>query len=248
MDARISRRRAEVRAQRRRARLLRTVLVLLAAAAVAGAVALERSPALAVATLDVVGLERLSAAEVLLATGVEVGDPILRVRTGRVAAAVAELPLVRTAEVSRAGPTSLRIAVEERRPVLMVAGAGRAVLVDRDGVVVLDGPAPGLPVIELRSRPPAVGRAVVDDVALANAHRVWVGLSGPLRARVVRLVAPDPDRLELVMDSGVRVRFGRAEDLAAKVRALGVVLADTAGSEVTVIDVRVPDLPTVRTD
>lgn len=248
MDARISARRAEVRASRRRARLRRTLVVLLLVAIAVGGVLLERSRHLAVAGIEVVGLERLTRQEVISAADVAPGAPILRVRTGRAAASVAALPLVRRAEVDRAGPTTLRIAVEERRPVLVAAGRGRSVLLDRDGVVVADGGEDGLPVVELVVRPPDVGRAVVDDAALANAHRAWVGLSGPLRADVVRLVAPDPERLELVLSSGVRVRFGRAEDLAAKVRALGAVLADTAGSGVTVIDVRVPAVPTVRTD
>lgn len=248
MDARISARRAEVRASRRRARLRRTLLVLLGAAVLVGAVLLERSTVLAVDRIDVVGVERLTRSEVLAAADVPPGTPILRVRTGRVAAAVAALPLVRAAEVDRTGPTSLRIALEERRPVLVATGRGRSVLLDRDGVVVAPGEAAGLPTIVLAVAPPDVGRSVVDDGALANAHRAWVGLSGPLRARLVRLTAPDAERLELVLDSGIRVRFGRAEDLAAKVRALGAVLADTAGSGVTVIDVRVPAVPTVRTD
>ena len=248
MDARISRRRAEVRAARRWARLRRTLLGLLLLALIAGAVMLERSERLAVARIDVVGLERLTRDAVVEATGIVPGDPILRIRTGRAAAAVRELPLVRTARVERAGPTVVRVAVEERRPVLVAVGRGRPVLLDRDGVVIAGGEEAGLPVIELSARPPDVGRSVVDDAALANAHRAWVGLSGPLRAEVVRLRAPDEEGFELVLASGVRVRFGRATDLAAKVRALGAVLADTAGSGVTVIDVRVPAVPTVRTD
>ncbi len=248
MDARFSARRAGVRAERRRARLRRTLLGLLGLALAIGAVLLERSSVLAVAGIEVVGLERLERAEVLEAAGIGIGDPLLRIRTGRAAAAVIALPLVRTAEVDRTGPTTVRVRVEERRPVLVARGRGRAVLLDRDGIAVVAGDEEGLPSIELVGRPPDVGRGVVDDAALSNAHRAWIGLSGPLRSRVVRLVAPDPDRLELVLDSGVRVRFGRAEDLAAKVRALGAVLADTSGSEVTVIDVRVPAAPTVRTD
>ena len=247
MDARISARRAAVRTARRRARLRRTLLALLALALAVGAVLLERSTLMAVARVDVVGLERLGRDEVVAATGIAPGDPILRLRTGRAAAAVAALPAVRTAEVDRTGTTSVRIAVEERRPVLVARGRGTEVLLDRDGVVVGPGPA-DLPVVELVAVPPDVGRSVVDDAALANAHRAWIGLSGPLRTRVVRLLAPDPDGLELVLASGVTVRFGRAEDLAAKVRALGAVLADTAGSSVTVIDVRVPAVPTVRID
>ncbi|MGA1775334.1 MAG: cell division protein FtsQ/DivIB [Nitriliruptoraceae bacterium] len=248
MDARISARRAEVRAARRRARLRRTLLALLGVAVLAGAVAVERSALLAVDRIDVVGLERLGRAEVVAVAGVALGDPILRVRTGRAAEAVAALPLVRDARVDRTGLTRVRIAVEERRPVLVVEGRGRAVLLDRDGVAVAPGVEAGLPVVELVTAPPDVGRGPIDAAALANAYRAGVGLSGPLRGRVVRLVAPSPEGLDLVLDTGVRVRFGRAEDLAEKVRALGAVLGDTAGSGVTVIDVRVPAVPTVRTD
>ena len=248
MDERISARRAGVRAARRRARLRRTLVALLGVAVLTGAVVVERSELMAVARIDVVGLERLERSEVLAAAGISLGDPVLRIRARRAAEAVTALPLVRAARVERSGPTRVRVAVEERRPVLVVAGRGREVLLDRDGVAVAAGREEGLPVVELATAPPDVGRGTIDDAALANAHRAWVGLSGPLRGRVVRFLAPSPEGLDLVLDSGVRVRFGRAEQLAEKVRALGVVLADTAGSGVTVIDVRVPAVPTVRTD
>ena len=149
--------------------------------------------------------------------------------------------------LARASDEALR-AVEERRPVLVATGRGRAVLLDRDGIAVAPGREDGLPVVELAVPPPDVGRGVVDDAALANAHRVWTGLSGPIRSRVVAMRAPDADGLELTLDDGIVVRFGRAELMEEKVRALGAVLDDVAGTEVTVVDVRVPGFPVVRVD
>jgi hypothetical protein len=60
--------------------------------------------------------------------------------------------------------------------------------------------------------------------------------------------APNEDGLEILLEDGLIVRFGRAEMMADKVRALGAILDDVAGSEVTLIDVRVPGFPVVRID
>ena len=62
------------------------------------------------------------------------------------------------------------------------------------------------------------------------------------------MAAPDEDGLELTLDDGIVVRFGRAELMEEKVRALGAVLDDVAGTEVTLVDVRVPGFPIVRVD
>jgi hypothetical protein len=60
--------------------------------------------------------------------------------------------------------------------------------------------------------------------------------------------APNIDGLEMTLDTGQIVRFGRAELLEEKIRALGAILDDVAGSEVVLIDVRVPGFPVVRID
>lgn len=248
LDERIAGRRAEVRAARRRARLRRTLLVLgLLIVAAAGAW-FEQSEYATVTEVVVVGVERLDVETVLEASGVVPGDSAARVRPTRVARRVADLTLVRSADVSRRDVRRVVITVTERAPVYSATHRGRAVLVDRDGVVIDEGSDARLPVVELASAPPRPGQLVVGHAALANAHRVWSGLSGPLRSRVSVMRAPDEDGLELVLVDAPVVRFGRAEMIEEKVRAMGVILDDVAGSGVTLIDVRVPAFPVIRVD
>lgn len=248
VDDRIAARRAEVRAERRRARLRRTLLVLIGVLALGFAVWFERSEYATVIGIEVQGNVRLDSGVVVDTSGVEFGASAIRVRPGRVAEQVESLTLVRSAEVTRQGLRRLLVVVVEREPVYTAVHLRDAVLVDRDGVVVDRGTDPRLPAIGLASAPPAPGAHVASHPALANAHRVWTGLSGPLRSRVLRMTAPDEDGLEIVLVDGLIVRFGRAEMLEEKVRAMGVVLDDVAGTEVSLIDVRVPSFPVVRID
>jgi len=248
VDERIAERRAGVRAARRRARLRRTLLVLLIVVLVGSAVWFERSEYATILTVSVEGAVRLDPETVLETSGVVSGTSTVRLRPRTVAADVERIALVRSAVVTRREFRHVVITVLEREPVYSAVHRRGSVLVDREGVIVDEGTDPRLPVIILTTVPPAPGGLVASHAALANAHRVWTGLSGPLRSRVVEMRAPNEDGLEILLEDGLIVRFGRAEMMADKVRALGAILDDVAGSEVTLIDVRVPGFPVVRID
>lgn len=247
MDERFADRRASVRAERRRSRLRRTLIALVLLVVLGALGWFEQSDQAAVRYIDVVGLERLDGAAVLEVAAITPGRSILRLRAAPVEARVLAMPAVRAVEVRRSALDRIVIEVIERQPVLVVEHWRTVRLMDRDGVIVADGRLAGLPVVRLATPPPPVGATFAAHAALANAHRAWSGLSGPLRAQVVLLEAPDEVGLELVLVSGVTVRIGRAERMEEKVRVIGAVLDDIAGSEVTVIDVRVPSVPVVGT-
>jgi hypothetical protein len=244
VDGRIAERRAQVLTERRRERLRRTLLAVALLIVLGGAAWYERSDYATIESVAVEGTVRLDAEAVLAASGVAPGDRALRLRSSRVGRDVEELTLVRSAEVSRRGLRGILITVDERAPVYTAVHRGVEVLVDRDGVVIDAGGDMRLPTVRLASAPPSPGELVVGHAALANAHRVWMGLSGPLRSRVLEVRAPSEDGLELILDGAPLVRFGRAERIEEKVRVLGAILEDVAGTEVTMIDVRVPDRPT----
>lgn len=248
VDGRIAERRAEVRRARQRARLRRTIAVLVLLLVAAAAVVFLRSEASAVRSVRVEGVERLAVEDVVEASGVVVGDSAVRLWPPTIARRLESLPLVRTASVERRRLRDVVIVVTERAPVYGVVYRGEGVLVDRDGLVIDRGEPGRLPSVTVVSAPPRPGEPVAGHAALANAHRVWSGLSGPLRSRVVAMRAPDEDGLELTLDDGLVVRFGRADQLEEKIRALGAVLDDVGGTEVTVVDVRVPGFPVVRID
>jgi cell division protein FtsQ len=248
VEGRIAERRAEVRAQRRRARLRRTLLLLLLLSLTGAGIWFEQSEYASVTGIEVRGTVRLDPDLVAATSGIGVGDGALRFLPARVERRIESLTLVRSVDVTRQRWRNVLIVVTEREPVYAAVHRGAAVLVDRDGLVVDSGRDARLPIVHLVTAPPGPGELVASHAALANVHRVWTGLSGPLRSRVVEMRAPDENGLELVLDDALVVRFGRAEMMEEKVRAMGEILADVAGSEVTLIDVRVPGFPVVRID
>lgn len=250
IDERIAERRAEVRDDRRRTRLRRTLALVVVALVVAGLAAVERSPLVGLEEVQVRGTQRLDEATVLAAADLELGTSTLRLGLGDAAERVTALPLVRETRASRLDPLTVRIEVVEREPVLNVVGGDRTRLVDREGVVIADGALDGLPEIRLGHAPPEVGSGVGEDPALANAHLAWRGLGGPLRTEVTRFDADGPEELTLRLQRGLEVRFGRAQRLDEKVRALGAILGDLereigGAAEVATIDVRAPAAPVV---
>jgi len=248
VDERIARRRAQVRSERRWVRLRRTLLVSSVVVAVVAVVWFEGSEHATILAVEVVGTSRADRDDVTEASGLRLGDPAFRVRPAVVVREVERLALVRTATVRRSGGRTVLIEVNEREPVYAAVHRADAIMVDREGVVIARGRESGLPLVRLATPPPPPGELVAAHAALSNAHRAWTGLSGPLRSRVVGMDAPDEDGLEMLIDTGQIVRFGRAEQLEEKIRALGAILDDVAGSEVVLIDVRVPGFPVVRID
>lgn len=246
VDERIAARRAEVRDDRRRRRLRRTVLVVVLLTLGAVAVLVERSSLVALAEVRVDGTQRLSPDSVRTAADLELGTSTLRLPLDRARERVEELPLVHTAEVRRVDPLTVLIDVTERVPAAVVVHGGRSVLVDGDGVVVAEGREEGLPVIEVADEAlPDPGDDLSRTPAAANAHAALAALPGPVRSLVATYVAEGPDELELRLLDGTRVRFGRAERVDEKARALGAVLDDLQERTVEAIDVRAPGRPVV---
>jgi cell division protein FtsQ len=245
IDDRIAERRKGVREERRRARLRRTLAIVIGVVVVVALVVVERSALVGLEEIHVTGVERLDEEEVREATGLELGTSTLRLRLGRVEERVASLPAVREADARRLDPLTVLIEVVERRPSLVVQGDGERVLLDREGVVLDTGGQAGLPRIVLNDAPPEPGESAEDDPALANAVRAWRGLSGPLRSQVDRYLADGPEDLVLRLESGVDVRIGRADRLDEKVRAMGVILEDIGEADISEIDVRAPSAPFV---
>jgi cell division protein FtsQ len=245
IDERIAQRRAEIRDEDRRRRLRRTVTAAVALLLVVVVVVVESSPLVGLEEVQVHGTVRSDPDDVRAAADLDIGTSTLRLRLRAAARRVEQLPLVREASARRVDPLTVVVEVREREPALTVRGEGTQRRIDRDGVVILEGGQAGLPEVRLSEAPPAVGEDAADEPALANAVAVWRGLSGPLRADVQRYVAQGPDTLTLVLTDGTRVRFGRAERIDEKIRALGAVLGDLDGTSVDTIDVRAPSAPVV---
>lgn len=242
VDPRFRARRIAVRKEAGRRRLKRLlVLVAVAAVALVGVLVL-RSPVLDVDEVTVAGAAHTSADDIRAAAGIGAGDPVLLADLGDAEAAVESLPWIADAEVSRDLPGTVHVTVREREAVAVVAGRGRAVLVDGGGRVLADAAAAsGTPFVHVVTEvaPPEAGRAVPRDL------RTAIELAGRLRANPAGAVAAvhlEPHlRLQLV--EGATVELGDTSELDAKVEAFRTVHARVDRSCLEVVDLTVPTHP-----
>lgn len=246
VDERIVERRQSVRRERRRDRLQRTILVLVALAIAVGFLLVERSPLVAISTVDVEGVTEVTPAEVRRSSGIAPGTSLLRADLAAAATSVEQLPRVKSAEVVRTDPLTVVISVVEREAKYLALRGDDGVTIDEEGIVLAHEQPAGLVVIELdKGVLPEPGASVASSPALANAVGVAEGMPGALGPRIAGVRADGPDNAVLVLDDGTLVKMGRAVDLDEKARALAVVLEDLAGRTVAVIDVKAPSAPVV---
>jgi cell division protein FtsQ len=244
-DPRISRRRATVERTRRRRLLLRASV---AVAVVVGLWTAFWSPLLTVQEVRVTGARHTTSADVAAAAGLDSSDNLLLLSTADVAKAAKTLPWVKSADVDRMLPGTVRVRIVERRPALVLSLDTRRFTLDARGHVLAIGRAdPGLVALagfDAGSIEP--GDRLDEPEALA-ALRVWRSLPRGLRKDVHALFAPTVERLTLVMDGDLIVRYGAAEQLAAKNKVLIALLARlrAQGRTAAYVDVRVPTSPAV---
>jgi cell division protein FtsQ len=243
-DPRISRRRRAIARMRRRASFVRGTALL---AVVAVAYAAFWSPLLKVREIEVTGAEHTTAEEVIAATALGENANLLLVSTDEIARRAEELPWVRTAEVQRILPGTVRVDVTERRPALaLVTGAARWTI-DRRGNVLgpgAPGRLPSLAGMVLSSVEPGIR---LDGDEIASALRVFRSLPRGLRRELAAIFAPSPERVTLSLTDGTQVRYGGAERRAAKNKVLRALRARLRRQQRSAryIDVRVPANPAV---
>ncbi len=231
-----SRRRFARRQWARRWLALRYVVaVLLVVGLVAGGIwAVYFSSLLAVRGVQVDGAAQLSAAEVRAAADVPLGEPLASVGLDQVRSRVEALAGVRSADVTRQWPDTVRVVVAERVAVAVVDIGGQARGMDAAGVVFKDyrrAPA-GLP----RVRTSVSTRSD----ALQEAAAVIAALPDDLVGRIDHVAVATVDQISLVLRDGRTVVWGSSEDSGTKARVLEVLLTERARS----YDVSVPAQPT----
>lgn len=245
VDSRIAQRRMEAKQGRARLRRRRLVGVVAVVALLGLAGWLEQSPLLGLSEVEVVGTRRLSPEVVREAAALPLGTSTLRLRLGPARERVEALPLVQSATVRRTDPLSVRIRVVERSPIFVLATPGGTALLDASGVVVAPGDEDGLPVIATTEpAPPDAGLSVGELPAAQNAFAIASALPRALREDVVRYEARASDDVVLVLTSGLRARFGRAERVPEKAQALGALVGELGASAAGAhVDVRAPSHP-----
>lgn len=250
IDPRMADRRHRVARDHRRRRLQILVGVLVVMTLAGTAVGAARSPLLDVDHIEVSGATRTGTGAVLEVLGFARGDQMTDVDPGAARRAVAALPWVASVSVQRSWPSTVRVEVRERVPAA-VAGDAEAgwFLLDRHGRVLEPSPdfPPDLTLVEGAALAP-LGEVVTGPERLDELLEVAAAVPPALRAEVDRVrVGPEGD-IELGVIPVGRVRLGDTAQLEEKLAA-GVVLFQQVDDRcIMIMDLRVPEAPTIARD
>jgi cell division protein FtsQ len=197
----------------------------------------------------VVGAKYTPTEDIVDAAGLNrAGRNILLLSTEDIAEDVEGLPWIDDATVDRMLPGTVRVRVEERRPGLTLSLAESRWTIDLHGHVLQEGVVDkklpvlaGVEVGELEE-----GARLRTDEAM-DAVRAYRSLSRKIRSEVVAIFAPTIERITFTLADGSTIRFGAAEQLAAKNEVLTSLLQKLRreGRRAGYIDVRVPTSPAV---
>jgi cell division protein FtsQ len=246
MDPRISARRTAVSREQGRRRLHLLLVGVSALAALVGLWFLVHTALFSARSITVVGNGHETAAQVVQQSGLDDHPPLLDIDTGAVAARVDRLPWVRSTAVHVQWPDGVRIVVTEEVPrLVMNEPGGRWASISADGRVlgVTSARPPGLVEVSGPQAPGTAGTTlgVRDGPGLAVASSLPASFS----AQVTGVTVEPAGWVQLAMTTPIVVDIGTATQLAAKYEDVSSILAGATLHDGDVIDVSVPDAPTV---
>ncbi|AQT82740.1 cell division protein FtsQ [Mycolicibacterium litorale] len=215
---------------------LLTWLIVAAVVSVGLGLILYFTPAMSVRSEVITGISAVTREEVIGAAKVALGTPLLQVNTDQVADRVAGIRRVASARVQREYPSTLRITIVERIPIVVKDYPDGPHLFDRDGVDFATAPPPpGLPYIDVDNPGP-------NDAPTRAALEVMTALRPEVVAQVSRVAAPSVASVTLTLTDGRTVVWGTTDRTEEKAEKLAALLTQPG----KVYDVSSPDLPTVK--
>lgn len=233
---------AERIASRRRARLIKGgigALVIVVLGAVGWVVCF--SGVLAVKSVQVAGVERLSQKQVQQMAAVPRGGSLALLDTEAIADRVRSLVQVADVDVSRRFPNTVRIDVTERVPVAVLSTASGRRLIDAEGVAFAPAgkAAADLPVV-------ATTRTELSRDALVEVQEMLRALPAVVRDQVRRVDADTEQDMVLALADDRRVVWGGPDSPAFKARVLELLYTEKSTRKSRVFDVSVPEAPVTR--
>ncbi len=237
-------------------------------ALLAGGIVLYNSDAFSIESVSVQGVEHLTAAEMEQLAGVPAGTTLLRVDAGAIESRLLMDAWVQDVSVNRLFPNTLEIAVTERTIAAVVNVATDNASSSQDWAIASDGmwlmPIPdqnseagrntspkvyedAAAVLHIADVPygvePKVG-TYCSDSNVNNALSIVDGMTTDLAGRVTTVKATETESTTLVLDTGVEIVFGSAQDIRDKERVCLEIMQQHP--DVVYINVRVVESPTWR--
>ena len=187
---------------------------------------------LVVRSVVVSGTHLVPASQVRAAAGIPLGEPLLRVNTAAAARRVEAITQVRSARVSKSWPDRILITVQERTPVLAVAGPGAAGstsaagggydLIDASGVIVRTAQAKPRGMAVFWSSVPVT--ALQGSPSVAAAAAVLREVPASIGRSVVVVSASSPQNVTLGLSDGITIVWGSTARATAKAAELSALM------------------------
>jgi cell division septal protein FtsQ len=246
MDPRISARRSAVLKAQGRRRLILIGVALGVSVLVVGGWFLVHTSIFSARSVSVTGNVHETSAEVVAQAGLADRPPLLDVDAGAAAARLEQLPWVRSATVHVSWPDGVHIAVTEETARFTAATAGgKWELLSNDGRVLGDSPArpPGLLLLTVPQPPGEPGTVL--STKDAPGLRVASSLPASFVGQVTGVTVEPAGWVQLALTTPIVVDIGNAVELTAKYEDVSSILSGATLHNGDVIDVSVPDAPTV---
>lgn len=227
---------------------------------------LRNSSAFEITKVEFEPTEHVAAEDVQNLARVSAGSTLLNVDTTTIEESIKKNPWVASVSFEREFPNTLRIVIKEQRvdalvlmssgtvawylgengawiePVSVSAAEGQSV---NDAALVL---AQGLGCLLVTDVPatvsPEAGSAAT-DAPLEAVQEFRLGFSKEFASKVVCYRAPSAENISCILDNGVEVSLGSAEEISRKEQIVTSFLEQHQGY-VTLINVRVPSSPSFR--
>ena len=191
-------------------------------------------PLVKVKNIEVHGATNADTAQVAEATGISVGENMLRVDSAAAAKNVASVPWVEKVTVSRSWPSTITVDVTEHQPVGYVKDKGTPLAVNEHGQVFLSGAQPE-GAVEFRN-------VKADDAAaIEAAAQAVVALQPQVREQLEYMSVKNAESIELHFREDRTVFWGSADRAREKAEATRVVLLRD-GAEWNVSNPAIPTL------
>lgn len=200
------------------------------------------SNVLAVKSVQVAGVKRLSIAQVERAAAVPHGGSLALLDTAPIEERVKALAPVADVHVERKFPNTVRIEVTERQPVAVLDTPTGRHLVDSEGVAY----APAGDDADKRFIVIETKQDTLPADAVMQVNAMVAALPEALRAKVKTVEANTEQDMTAVLTDGRKIVWGGPEDTEFKTKVLDVLLKNKDTRAARTFDVSVPEAPTVK--
>lgn len=206
------------------------------------------SPFFKVSNVEVVGNQRVSAGTLVESSGL-LGESMFSADLASAQQALYQQPLVNSVRIERDWPHTVRVVIEERKAWGTWEQTGVQYTIDREGVVLGQGPAPaGSPVIRSTEAGNRIIGDRVDYQAVDAAAEIYEKLPRQLGTTVAEVAFTSGKGVQVTTTNGQTALFGDSSSIAYKLSVWAALAqeAQVRNINYTTIDLRYGNRPVLQ--